>query len=330
MNRMLDLLVPAPSEGERLDRFLAAAQLELSRSRLQGLIREGRVRVNGRVARASARLRPGDRVQVELPDPARAEDSRLEPEDRPLPIVFEDEWLIVIDKPAGLVVHPGAGVGSGTLVHALLHHHPGIAAVGGASRPGIVHRLDRDTSGLMVVAKEPRSHRALVEAMRAREVRRIYRALVWGVPARASGTIEAPIGRDPRRRQRMAVVARGGKPATTHWKVIDRFRVAAELELMLESGRTHQIRVHLSHLGHPVIGDPVYGGRGKKQLRPDAPERSLVRALHECLTRQALHARELEFPHPITGERLRFNAVVPDDLSRAVGLLRAHRDHRRA
>ena len=197
------LSVPAESDGERLDRFLATAQAELSRTRLQGLIRDGRVHVNGRPARASHRLRNGDDVTLELP--ARAAASGLEPEALPLTIVHEDRDLIVLDKPAGLVVHPGAGVARGTLVHALLHHAPAIRGVGGADRPGIVHRLDRQTSGLMVVAKTERAHRGLVEAMRRREVRRTYLALVWGDPHAEAGTIATAMGRDPRDRQRMAV-----------------------------------------------------------------------------------------------------------------------------
>jgi 23S rRNA pseudouridine1911/1915/1917 synthase len=326
MSRTLDLSVPTPSVGERLDRFLATAQHELSRSRLQRLIRGGHVRVNGHAARASLRLRAGDRVQVELADAAPPDD--LVPESRPLAIVFEDEWLLVLDKPAGLVVHPGAGVRTGTLVHALLHHAPEIAGVGGAGRPGIVHRLDKDTSGLMVVAKRSRSYLGLVEAIGARAVHRIYRALVWGVPGRSAGRLDAPIGRDPRHRQRMAVVARGGKPAASRWRVLESFRIAAALEVALESGRTHQIRVHLAHLGHPVIGDPVYHGRGKKQLSPDPAQRSLARALRERLSRQALHAHELRFRHPVTGVELQFDAPLPDDFSRALDLLRASRHNR--
>jgi len=320
---MLDLSVPAPSSGERLDRFLAAAQTDLSRSRLQSLIREGRVRVNGHASRASLRLREGDRVCLEIPAERAASRSRLEPEARPLSIVFEDEWLLVLDKPPGLVVHPGAGVRAGTLVNALLHHCPQIAGVGGEGRPGIVHRLDKDTSGLMMVAKTERAHRALVEAIRARAVRRIYRALVWGEPGPDSGRLESAIGRDPRDRKRMAVVRKGGRPAVTHWKVRQRFGVAAALELALETGRTHQIRVHLSHLGHPVVGDPLYGGRARKLLSAGGGERSLAGGLLDRMRRQALHASELEFSHPIGGEALHFTAPVPDDYERALELLRA-------
>jgi len=306
MNRMLDLSVPTTGSGERLDRFLAAAQTDLSRSRLQSLIRAGRVRVNGHPARASRRLRDGDRVRVELPPAERA--TALVPEAVPLSIVFEDRWMLVLDKPAGLVVHPGAGVRAGTLVHALLHHHPAIASVGGAGRPGIVHRLDKDTSGLMLVAKTERAYRALVEAIRTRSVHRTYRALVWGGPAADAGRLEAAIGRDPRDRKRMAVVRRGGKPAVTRWRVIERFGPASELAVELETGRTHQIRVHMSAIGHPCCGDLTYGAD------PILAERL-------GLTRQWLHAMRLGFNHPGTGEYVEFTSKYPDDLDHALDLL---------
>ena len=305
-----------------MDRFLAEAQTDLSRSRLQHLIRDGLVSVNGRSARASLRLRAGDRVEVAVP-PA-APDEALLPEDRPLAIVHEDADLVVLDKPAGLVVHPGAGVRAGTLVHALLHRFPELAGVGGAGRPGIVHRLDKDTSGLMVVARTARAHRALVEALRAREVKRTYGALVWGEPRAASGVIEGAIGRDPRDRKRMAVVTRGGKPARTRWRVAERFGVATRLDVGLDTGRTHQIRVHLAQLGFPVVGDPVYGGR-KKQLSAREAERSLAVELLKCLPRQALHASELELSHPVTGKSMTFESPWPEDLTRALALLRGFR-----
>ncbi len=281
--------------------------------------------VNGAPARASLKLKSGDRLLVEVPDRA---DPSLVGEDLPLVIVFEDEHVLVIDKPPGMVVHPGAGVRAGTLVHALLHHDPAIAGVGGTGRPGIVHRLDKDTSGLLVVARTERAYRALIEAMKRREIHRHYRAIVWGVPPKPDGRIDDPLGRDPRDRKRMAIV-RGGKPAATVWEVRGAYAVAAELDVRLETGRTHQIRVHLRHIGHPVVGDPVYGGRSKKQLSLSDSERSLARALLECLPRQALHASELILPHPLTGGSLRFASDVPDDYHRALELLQAHQIHRR-
>ena len=275
--------------------------------------------VNGGVARASLRLRGGDQVRVDLP-PERL--LTLAPEDIPLAILYEDESVLVVNKPAGMVVHPGAGVASGTLVHALLHHDPRIGPVGGAGRPGIVHRLDRDTSGLLIVARTPRAYRALVEAIKNREVKRRYLALVWGAPRGTGGTADGAIGRDPHHRQRMAVLPHGGKPARTRWRVVERFGVCAALEVDLDTGRTHQIRVHLAHLGHPVVGDRVYGGRVRMRLRLTATERSLATALLDMLPRQALHASELEFAHPISGAMLRFEAPLPEDLAGALAWLR--------
>lgn len=304
-----------------MDRWLAKARIGLSRNRIQALIEAGRVFVNGKPARQALKLKENDRVTVDVP-PRRA--SRLFAEPLPLSIVHEDAELLVLDKPAGLVVHPGAGVQTGTLVHALLHHAPAIAKVGGEGRPGIVHRLDKETSGLMVVAKTEETYLALVEALRAREVSRIYQAIVWGDPGPDSGLIDLPIGRDPRERTRMAVV-RGpsGKPARTRWRVLERFGPATLVEARLESGRTHQIRVHFSALKMPVVGDPLYGGRIRKTLSLRQSERSLADALLRTLRRQALHAAELELVHPVTGVALRFTSALPEDFSRALELLRA-------
>lgn len=281
------------------------------------------MRVNGAPGRASLRVAGGDRIEIALPEPAT---STLEPEALPLTVVYEDADVLVIEKSAGLVVHPGAGVRTGTLVHALLHRDPAIAGVGGEGRPGIVHRLDRDTTGLLVVARTARAYRALIEQMRNRTVVRRYAALVWGDPRGDEGVIDAPIGRDPRQRKRMAVVSRGGRPARTHWRVAERFGPFARLDLRLETGRTHQIRVHLAHARMPVFGDPVYGGRGKKQLSADPRQRSLAGALLRDMPRQALHAMELTFPHPVHGNVLHFTAPLPDDFARALERLRAERD----
>jgi 23S rRNA pseudouridine1911/1915/1917 synthase len=318
-------MVPPSRAGERLDRFLAGAQADLSRSRLQALIRDGRVRVNGREARASHKLHDGDAVAVQLP-PERT--STLEPEALPLTIVHEDEELLVIDKPAGLVVHPGAGVRSGTLVHALLHHAPEIASVGGSGRPGIVHRLDKETSGLLVVARTERAYRSLVAALQRREIHRTYLGLVWGDPRQDEGIIEGAIGRDPRDRKRMALVTRGGKPARTRWTVGRRYGLMTRLEIRLDTGRTHQIRVHFAHARHPVVGDPVYGGRERKLLSLPPGQRSLGAAVLDILARQALHASELQFLHPGTGEQLRFESPPPADIARTLELLET-RDSRR-
>jgi len=325
MSRTMELVVPAPGAGQRVDLWLAKARIGLSRNRVQSLIDDGRVSVNGRVMlQASLRLKENDRVAVDVPPRRR---STLVAEDAPLTIVYEDDALLVIEKPAGLVVHPGAGVQSGTLVHALLHHAPAIAGVGGEGRPGIVHRLDRETSGLLVVAKTEPAYLALVEALRERTVSRVYRALVWGDPGPESGVIDLPIGRDPRERKRMAVVRAGGRPARTRWRVLERFGPAALVEARLETGRTHQIRVHFAALKHPVVGDPVYGGRVRKVLSLRQSERSLADALLRVMRRQALHAAELELAHPVSGEALRFESALPADFSRALEILRAFPAH---
>ena len=316
MNRVMTLSVPGT--GERLDRFLAQTLTDLSRNAVQSLIRDARVQVNGQVGRASRRLRTGDSIRIELPPPRSLD---LEPESWDLSVVFEDQDLVVIDKPAGLVVHPGAGVRHGTLVHALLHRYPEIAVVGGPGRPGIVHRLDKDTSGLMVVARSARAYLGLVEALHRRTVKRTYGALVWGDPGQDSGTVEAALGRDPRERKRMSVVSRGGKPARTLWRVVERFGLAARLELNLDTGRTHQIRVHMAHLGHPVVGDATYGGRVKKMLSLREPQRSLAIKLLGRLPRQALHALELQFLHPVTSKPLSFSSPWPNDVREAIELL---------
>jgi 23S rRNA pseudouridine1911/1915/1917 synthase len=279
------------------------------------------VLVNGRAAKPSLKLKAGDQLEVSVPPRRR---TRIVPEERPLVVVHEDDDVLVLEKPVGLVVHPGAGVQSGTLVNALLHHAPEIATVGGEGRPGVVHRLDRDTSGLLVVAKTEAAYLTLVEALRQREVKRVYHAIVWGDPGPDSGVIDLPIGRDPRDRKLMAVV-RGpsGKPARTRWRVLERYGLATLVEARLETGRTHQIRVHMSAQLHPVVGDPVYGGRVKKMLSLRQSERSLADALLRLLRRQALHAAELEFVHPKTGVRLQFRSDPPQDFREALDRLRA-------
>ena len=322
MDRTLELEVQETGAGARLDLWLAKARIAgLSRNRLQKLIDDGRVQVNRRPAKSSLRLKSGDKVVLEVP-PRRG--TLLKAEPQPLAVVYEDDAVLVLDKPPGMVVHPGAGVQSGTLVNALLHHAPAIAAVGGEGRPGIVHRLDRDTSGLLVVAKTEEAYQALVEALRQRTVRRVYQAIVWGDPGPSSGVIDLPIGRDAKDRRRMAVV-RGpsGKLARTHWQVLERFGLASLLEARLETGRTHQIRVHLAAVRHPVVGDPSYGGRVRKMLSLRQSERSLADALLRLLLRQALHAAELEFVHPVTGQRLHFRSELPLDFREALERLRA-------
>lgn len=311
-----EVLEVGPDEQARLDRFVSA-RLELSRTRVQRLIAEGRVRVDGRCVPKSIRLEEGARVSVDIPPAAEVD---IAPEDIPLDIVFEDEHLLVVDKPAGMVVHPAPGHPSGTLVNALLHHVRDLSGVGGRLRPGIVHRLDRDTSGLLAVAKSDAAHLGLSDALRRRRVKRLYLALCWGHLRETPLTVDAPIGRDPRHRKRMAVVE-GGRRAVTRVRVRERWTQADLLDVALKTGRTHQIRVHLAHLGHPVAGDELYGAGWERGM--GGPFRAWSRELARRTPRQFLHAGELAFDHPVSGGRLRFRAPLPGDLEAVAAWARA-------
>jgi 23S rRNA pseudouridine1911/1915/1917 synthase len=308
--------------GIRLDRFLSAALPQLSRTRVQALIKEGQVAAGGTtIEDVKYRVKPGDRFTLAVPQAAEA---ALAPEAIPLNVVYEDDTLIVIDKPRGLVVHPGAGQPAGTLVNALIAHcGKSLSGIGGVARPGIVHRLDKDTSGLMVVAKTDQAHRALAEQFadhgRTGELERGYLALVWGAPSKPHGRIDAPIGRHPTSRTKMAVLPpEKGRNAVTHWRVVETYGhgkdgpIASLLECWLETGRTHQVRVHLAHIGHPLIGDPLYGRGFKSKLKklPQAARDKLA-----ALDRQALHAERLVFVHPVSGTLLEFNSALPADLA---------------
>ena len=296
------------SAGRRVDRVLAEALPQLSRTRIQALIDAGRVEVDGATLEAaSRRVKPGQAIVVAVPPRERAPAAQA----LPLEVVFEDEAVIVVDKPPGLVVHPAPGNPDNTLVNALLHRlGDSLVGVGERRRPGIVHRLDKDTSGLLVAAKSPRAHRSLVAQFAARTIDRGYFALVWGVPAPAAGVIDRPLGRSPHNRKKMAVVDPGGKPAVTRYRVRRQAAGGALslLECALDTGRTHQIRVHLAHIGHAVFGDPVYGrGRRRKRLAAAA-------AVAAACPRQALHAFRLGFAHPHSGRRLLFETALPQDL----------------
>lgn len=297
--------------GERLDAYLAD-RLSLSRSRVAGLVADGRVTVNGAAARKSYRPSAGDRIDVEIPAPAPVE---LEPESIDVPVVHEDAHLLVVDKPAGLVVHPAPGHPSGTLVNALLALTDRLSPVGGPFRPGIVHRLDRDTSGLLVVAKTEEAHRALAADLARRRVGRGYLAAAWGRVEPGELTIDRPIGRSPSDRKRMAVIP-GGRRAVTHVRRLERWPAADLLAIRLETGRTHQIRVHLTDLGHPLVGDPVYG-RGWERGMSGAGGRWAEALVRRC-DRLFLHAARLSFRHPVTGERLAFTSRLPEPLAGAV------------
>jgi 23S rRNA pseudouridine1911/1915/1917 synthase len=310
-------------EGQRLDRFLSERLPGLSRTRVQSLIKQGHASCGGAtIEDVKYRVKPGDRFDLTLPSIA---PSGVGPEFIPLNIVYEDDALIVIDKPAGVVVHPGAGHATGTLVNALIAHcGESLSGIGGVARPGIVHRLDKDTSGLMVIAKTDQAHHALAAQFadhgRTGELERGYLALVWDAPSRPLGVIDAPIGRHPTSRTKMAMLKDRGREAVTHWRVVATFgrgkeKIASLLECTLETGRTHQVRVHLSGIGHPLIGDSLYGPGFKSKLR------KLPEPLHgglATLGRQALHAAHLAFVHPVTGTLLKFNSELPPELSEIV------------
>jgi 23S rRNA pseudouridine1911/1915/1917 synthase len=304
------LTVSASQAGGRLDRVLAAAWPDLSRSRLKQLIEAGRVTAGSRALDdPAAHVKEGMALALVMPVPIPAV-----PEGQviPLNIVYEDAHLIVIDKDAGLVVHPAAGNRDGTLVNALIAHcGDSLRGIGGEVRPGIVHRIDKDTTGLMVAAKTEKAHTSLGKQFAAHAVERAYRALVWGVPRQLAGTIDGPLGRSPLNRQKMAVLRVGGKPARTHYKVLEAFGLTAALvECRLETGRTHQVRVHMAHIGHPLIGDPVYG-------RP-----RIIPGVTLPIQRQALHAAVLGFQHPATHKTIRFESEPPADWAETYSVLK--------
>lgn len=296
----------AERDGERLDVFLARMAIQgdpLSRSRIQKLITDGNVTVDGKPAKASLRLAAGAAVAVELPEP---EATDIAPENIPLDILYEDEDVIVVNKARGMVVHPAAGVSSGTLVNALLAHCKDLSGINGALRPGIVHRLDKDTSGVMIAAKNDTAHRSLAEQIQEKTAKRVYWAILTGNIREEEGVIHGAIGRNPKDRQKMAVVRENGKDATTNFRVLERFGAYTLAECRLMTGRTHQIRVHMSYIGHPVLGDPKYGAK-------------------KCpfsIEGQALHSKTLMFTHPRTGEKMEFEAPLPEDMQMILDELR--------
>ncbi len=301
--------IPLDCAGLRLDQALARLLPQYSRARLQQWIRAGKLRLQGTPARPRDRVLGGEVVEGEW----EPEDETLDrPQPIPLRIVFEDRELLVLDKPAGLVVHPAAGNPDGTLLNALLHHAPELARL---PRAGLVHRLDKDTSGLLVVARSEGAHASLVNQLQARSMGREYEAVVWGRVS-GGGSVDAAVGRHPVERKRMAVVA-GGKPALTHYRVTARYRGHTRLRLRLESGRTHQIRVHMAHIHHPLLGDPVYGGRARLPAGLGEAARCVVQAFR----RQALHAVRLRLVHPASGETLSWEAPLPADMAHLVQAL---------
>lgn len=298
--------ITSAQNGTRLDRALSELFPTESRSSLAKLVAGGRVRIDGHLAeKPSQRVETGQRIELELPDPA---PSALESQEIPLVILHEDADVVVIDKPPGLVVHPAAGHPDQTLVNALLFHVKDLSGVGGELRPGIVHRLDKDTSGVMLIAKHDDAHRKLTAAWNTEAVKKEYLAIVYGTPASDRGTIDAPIGRDPRERKRMAVVP-DGRRAVTDYQIVERLRYGTLLRCRLHTGRTHQIRVHMKHLGHPIVGDPLYSG---PQWRGIAEKR--VQRVISAFPRQALHAAKIEFVHPRTEARVVVEAELPEDM----------------
>ena len=293
----------ADRDGERLDVFLARMDETLSRSRVQRLIADGHVMVDGKTPKASQRLSEGATVAVEMPEPEAAD---ILPEQIPLDILYEDEDVIVVNKARGMVVHPAAGVSRGTLVNALLAHCKDLSGINGALRPGIVHRLDKDTSGVMIAAKNDAAHRSLAEQIQQKTAKRVYWAILTGNIAEEEGVIHGAIGRNPKDRQKMAVVRENGKDATTKFRVLERFGAYTLVECRLMTGRTHQIRVHMAYIGHPVVGDPKYGAK-------------------KCpfsIEGQALHSKTLMFTHPRTEERMEFEAPLPEDMQMILDDLR--------
>lgn len=307
----ISVILPAEAAGQRLDRALADAVPTLSRERLKALMLEGAVTLAGKRPTPSQRVAGGEEVSVAVPAPAPASAAA---QDIPLRIVYEDDDLIIIDKPAGLVVHPAAGNADGTLVNALLHHCAGkLSGIGGVARPGIVHRIDKDTSGLLVVAKTDLAHEGLARQFADHSIGRRYAAVVAGRPMPPVGRIEGAIGRHPVHRKKMDIVAPGrGKHAVTHYTVLEPLKDAALVECRLETGRTHQVRVHMASRGHPLLGDPLYG-------RPRAGHRDILKSLN--FNRQALHARSLQLVHPRSQEILAFESPLPTDIQELIGAL---------
>jgi 23S rRNA pseudouridine1911/1915/1917 synthase len=310
MSRTLEIIVPPGKKKERLDLFLAHHVENATRTKVQRAIHQGWVLVDGKAVRPSHPVAAGERIQVTLPAPPPQESL---PEDIPLDIVYEDEEVLVVNKPAGMVTHPAHGNFTGTLVNALLHHCRGLSGLGDPVRPGIVHRLDKDTSGLLVVARTETALVSLARQFAARTVQREYRAIVWGRFSRPRGVIEAGLGRSKQDRKKMAVV-KEGKAAVTEYELLHQYPYLALIRLQLRTGRTHQIRVHLAHINHPVFGDPTYHGR-HLVAGPGTPlQKHEVNALLALIPRQALHARTIGFVHPGTGARMEFESPLPPDM----------------
>ena len=315
----IEIIVEEGSESDRIDVYLAShPEIQFTRSKIQNLISEQAIFVNGQEANKKQKVKPFDTIQITV-EPE--EEILLEPENIPLDIVYNDEHLAVINKQAGLVTHPGAGNKKGTLVNALLFHFQQLSQSTDADRPGIVHRLDKDTSGLLLIAKNDKVHKKLQEAIQTREVKRTYLALICGHIQDDMGEINLPIGRSINNRKKMTVTNVGSRDAITEYALKARYRTYDLMEVNLQTGRTHQIRVHFSHLGHPVFGDPEYGGRDKWHKGIFGPERPLAKRLLGIMKRQALHAQKLAFTHPVSGDFIELEAKIPDDYQKVIKIL---------
>jgi 23S rRNA pseudouridine1911/1915/1917 synthase len=315
-SKHFSIQVTEKDQGRRLDQFLSETDLDLSRSQAKKLIETGEILLNQRPAKPSTHLRAGDRVSGVLPGP---EPLDLKPEPLPLSILYEDSSIIVVDKPPGMVVHPAAGNPSGTLVNALLYHCRDLTGINGVLRPGIVHRLDKNTSGVMVVAKNDEAYRRIARQFADRSLEKVYLGIVYGQFSREEGLIDAPIGRHPTERKRMSTRTRKGRAALTRWRVAEKLRGFTSLEIFPQTGRTHQIRVHLSFIGHPLLGDPLYGRKSRHGAIHDPSLRECVKKID----RQALHAHRLAIDHPQTGERIVFISPIPPDMRGVLECLRA-------
>jgi 23S rRNA pseudouridine1911/1915/1917 synthase len=318
--KSFSILVSEKHRGRRFDQFLSETHLNLSRSRAKNLVEKHLILLNQRPTKPSAHVKTGDEVSGFLPE---AKPLSLKPEPLPLTILYEDPSIIVIDKPSGMVVHPAYGNPSGTLVNALLYHCKDLEGINGVLRPGIVHRLDKDTSGVMVVAKEDQAFHHLTKQFKSRTVEKVYSAIVYGKFGPSEGLIDSAIGRHPTERKRMSTRTKRGRAAVTRWKKVEEFDGCTLLEIFPQTGRTHQIRVHFSSIGHPVLGDPLYGRKG----RPGAIRDFMLKECVKRINRQALHAQRLKFTHPRTEERMEFVAPIPQDMKEALAWLRLQSKH---
>lgn len=320
-NPVLKLSVPTDEDGSRLDIFCARKVEGYSRSYFTKLASAGHIKINGRQMKPSHKVKDGELVELEMATPPPLE---AQPEDIKLNIIYEDDYLLIVNKPSGIVCHPAAGNYTGTLINALLYHFSNLKNFSDKIRPGLVHRLDKDTSGLLAVAKDEKTLSSLQALMKKRLIERTYFALVWGKMPRSKGTIDLPLGRSRSDRKKMKVFGISNRQAITHYEVINSYAITEMLKIKLGTGRTHQIRSHLSYFGNPVVGDPTYGGRSKAVMKFTGPKRQLALSLLRALDSQALHASHLSFEHPHTGEIMNFDSGLPEDMQKAIEISRSN------